>query len=149
MGPFVYRLIFDSFLKVGLYVGILFFLTQCTSPPDITLNNPYDPESDSFISFSRLKTLEAGSITRENAIVKAVFLEDFGRIPVRKGICWARTPNPSLSDQCTNEGGGFGSGRFSSNLTDLEMTTQYYARSYYENEDTTVFGNQIEFITDN
>jgi hypothetical protein len=62
-----------------------------------------------------------------------------------RGICYATTQNPTISNSTSSAGNG--SGDFSSNLTGLSPATTYYARAFASDANNTVYGNQISFTT--
>lgn len=63
-----------------------------------------------------------------------------------KGVCWSTTPDPTISDNITNEGSG--PGVFTSDLTKLAVYTTYYVRAYVTNSaGFTSYGNPVQFMT--
>jgi hypothetical protein len=69
-----------------------------------------------------------------------------GESPVtQRGVVWSNSPNPTLSDNFTSN--GTGSGLFSSSITVLSASTNYYIRAYATNSFGTSYGNQIEIQT--
>lgn len=64
-----------------------------------------------------------------------------------KGICYATTQNPTISN--TKISGGSGTGSFTSNLTGLMQDTRYYIRAYATNSSGTSYGDQVTFQTTN
>jgi uncharacterized protein (TIGR02145 family) len=76
------------------------------------------------------------------------FVSDNGGTDITaKGICWGANPNPTLSSNYTNEGGGIGG--FASTLTNLNLATTYYYRAYANNSAGTSYGNEMSFTTQN
>jgi uncharacterized protein (TIGR02145 family) len=85
------------------------------------------------------------SITSSTAISGGfVYGDGAGRVTSR-GVCWAKFPNPSISDSKTEDGSGLGS--FISKLTQLEVNNTYYVRAYATNEVGTAYGELRSFIT--
>ena len=70
---------------------------------------------------------------------------DGGSPVTDKGVCWATTTNPSITDSKTSN--GTGSDSFISNITVLTSGTTYYVRAYATNSQGTAYGNQIIFST--
>jgi uncharacterized protein (TIGR02145 family) len=64
---------------------------------------------------------------------------------IQKGVCWSSSPNPTISDNYTNDGTGAES--FSSQLSELSSSTTYYVRAYASNSEATVYGEQKVFTT--
>lgn len=58
-----------------------------------------------------------------------------------RGICWGDTPNPTITDNHTNDGTGIG--YYTSVLSDLDPTHIYYVRSYVTNTTGTAYSNQV------
>lgn len=61
-----------------------------------------------------------------------------------KGICWSTTPNPTIANDKTNEGGGANS--FTSRAF-LSTNSTYYVRAYATNSFGTGYGNQVTVTT--
>ena len=64
---------------------------------------------------------------------------------VQRGVCWGLNPNPTLSNDFTINGSGFGS--FESSLTSLEPNTTYYFRAYAKYNKGVKYGEQKSFKT--
>jgi hypothetical protein len=62
-----------------------------------------------------------------------------------RGICYATTQNPSLSNFVVNAGTGVGD--FSADMSFLLPSTQYFARAYATTSAGTTYGNEISFTT--
>jgi hypothetical protein len=63
------------------------------------------------------------------------------------GHCYAKTPNPTISDSKTEFTVTIGIGEFTSYLQDLEPGTKYYAKAYLTRDNIIVYGNEINFTT--
>jgi len=61
------------------------------------------------------------------------------------GVCWSTSPNPTLVDSYTTDGSGAGS--FTSYLTGLNRSTEYYYRAYATNSYGTSYGEELTFYT--
>jgi len=62
-----------------------------------------------------------------------------------KGVCWSTSPNPTVTNNKTNENSGIGS--FTSSITGLNGSTTYYVRAYATNSIGTAYGSQVTFTT--
>lgn len=70
---------------------------------------------------------------------------DGGTNVIARGVCWGRSPNPTISGSHTTN--GIGTGRFTSDLTELATNTQYYVRAYATTSKGTSYGTQMTFTT--
>ena len=70
---------------------------------------------------------------------------DGGAAVTARGVCWATTANPTVSNDKTTD--GTGNGLFTSNLTGLTPGTTYFVRAYATNTAGTAYGNEISFTT--
>lgn len=62
-----------------------------------------------------------------------------------RGICWNSSPNPTISNNKTNN--GTGTGTFSSAMVNLLPNTTYYVRAYATNGIGTAYGSEVSFTT--
>jgi uncharacterized protein (TIGR02145 family) len=92
-----------------------------------------------------LTTTTVTSITLTTAVSGGNITNDGGGSVTARGICWATTTSPTISDDLTSNGTGTGS--FTSNLTGLTAATTYYVRSYATNSAGTSYGNEVSFTT--
>lgn len=84
-------------------------------------------------------------ITAHSAKCKGHVESDGGYAVTKKGTCWSRQPDPTVDDECTNDGSG--KGEFTSSLNNLLENTTYYVRTYATNATATVYGEQIIITT--
>ena len=96
--------------------------------------------------YAFVETSEVTDITSNSAICGGNVTTDNGKTVTAKGICWSTSENPTIEDNKTND--GFGTGSFTSELTDLEPNTTYYVRAYATNATGTAYGQQISFTTE-
>jgi uncharacterized protein (TIGR02145 family) len=90
-------------------------------------------------------TVQVSAITTSTAASGGNITSNCGVAITARGICWSKTPNPTISDSYTTEGSGTGS--FTSNLTGLSTGTIYFVRAYATTGLVTYYGNQFNFIT--
>jgi len=62
-----------------------------------------------------------------------------------RGICWNTTGSPTLADNFTTDGSGFGT--FTSTLTGLISGQTYFVRAYATNSVDTYYGGTVTFST--
>jgi hypothetical protein len=92
-----------------------------------------------------LTTISVSSITGVSALSGGQITDDGGATITARGLCWATSPNPTVSDSITFDGVGLGA--FVSTIDSLQMGTTYYARAYATNSEGTAYGNEIVFTT--
>jgi uncharacterized protein (TIGR02145 family) len=90
-------------------------------------------------------TVQVSSITTSTAASGGNITSNCGATITVRGICWSKTPNPTISDSYTTEGSGTGS--FATNLTGLSTGTIYFVRAYATTDLGTYYGNQFTFVT--
>ncbi len=93
----------------------------------------------------QLTTIEVTNVTPTTAVSGANISNDGGTAIIEKGICWNTLQNPSIEDTCNFHGEG--TGRFTSELSDLFPETTYYVRAFATNSVGTAYGNQNTFKT--
>ena len=92
-----------------------------------------------------VKTAQVTNITSNAAVAGGSVESDGRRTITARGVCYGKSPYPTLSDLSTKEGTGLGS--FTSSLKDLERNTIYYIRAYATNAIGTAYGEQVKFTT--
>lgn len=92
-----------------------------------------------------LITTAISNIRTTSASSGGTITDDGNGIISAKGVCWAETINPTISNDKTNEGGG--SDSFNSQITGLVAGTSYYVRAYATNGEGTGYGQNIYFTT--
>lgn len=61
----------------------------------------------------------------------------------QRGVCWAKTQNPTIADSLTNN--GTGNGTFTSQLQNLDIGVNYYVRAYAINSEGINYGEEKNF----
>ncbi len=97
------------------------------------------------IQIPTLTTASISSISWDTAMSGGNITDDGGAPVTSRGICWALTTTPTISNDTTLNGTGTGS--FVSKLTGLNPQTTYYVRAYAINSHGTSYGNQLSFTT--
>lgn len=93
-----------------------------------------------------LSTTELIGISSTSATVSGNITSDGGAAVIARGVCWSRNTMPVVgTDSTTNN--GFGTGIFTSSVTDLSPGKTYYIRAYATNSVGTAYSNQITVST--
>jgi uncharacterized protein (TIGR02145 family) len=92
-----------------------------------------------------ISTNSITSLTQNSAISGGVISSNGGSVINARGVVWNTAPNPTISDNKTND--GTGSGNFNSSISGLTPNTLYYLRSYATNSVGTAYGNELSFTT--
>ncbi len=92
-----------------------------------------------------LTTSAVTSVTSNSAYCGGVITSDGGANITERGICYATTPNPGISNNKIIV--GLGVGPFSTQIPSLIPNTTYYVKAYAINANGTAFGNQQSFTT--
>lgn len=90
-----------------------------------------------------LTTAEVTQVNDSSAVSGGIITNDGAGPITARGVCWSTQENPSIEDNCTND--GTGTGAFVSQITELESSTTYYVRAYATNSYGTGYGRQIRF----
>ena len=92
-----------------------------------------------------LTTVTVTSVTGTTAVSGGTITSDGNGAITAKGVCWATTTGPTITNSLTTD--GTGSASFVSNLTGLTSGIIYYVRAYATNSAGTAYGNEISFTT--
>lgn len=92
-----------------------------------------------------LTTIEVTDITGATATCGGDITDDGGLEVIARGVCWNIAPNPTIADSHCNDGEGIGI--FSSSITGLNVSTNYYVRAYATTSAGTAYGDQKIFTT--
>ena len=92
-----------------------------------------------------ITTDEVTSITPTSAVCGGEITYDGGKTITAYGVCWATKDAPTISDNKTEDGDG--TGKFTSNITNLEPGTTYYVRAYAVNANGAFYGEAKMFST--
>ena len=72
-------------------------------------------------------------------------IDSGGLVISDKGICWASTPNPTITNSKVSNGAN--GNNFTNNIRTLLPSTTYYVRAYAVNALGTGYGNEVQFTT--
>jgi len=92
-----------------------------------------------------LTTAVVTSITLTTAVSGGNITADGNAAITAKGVCWATTATPTISNSFTTD--GTGSESFISNITGLQPGVTYYVRAYATNSVGTAYGDEVSFAT--
>ncbi len=92
-----------------------------------------------------VKTISIDSITSNSAIVSGKALFNGGSPIIEQGICWSRTPNPTLVDNSKKL--TFESNVFNGIVSELRSNTIYYFRAFAKNKNGISYGNEVTVKT--
>ena len=96
-------------------------------------------------SLATVVTADVSNPTQDPALSGGTITDDGGASITARGVCWDTTSSPTLDNSHTTDGTGTGS--FTSEITGLNCSTNYYVRAYATNEAGTVYGDTISFTT--
>ena len=92
-----------------------------------------------------VNTTQPVDVLYTTATVGGNVTKDNGVAVTERGVCWATTDNPTISDN--KETSGDGVGAFTVSLTELADATTYYVRAYAINEVGISYGETNSFTT--
>ena len=101
--------------------------------------------NDSIAVIPVVTTKAMSHITTTSADCVVMVMASGGAEVSARGVCWSTSPNPAVSDNHTNDGGG--TGTFTSNITGLSANTTYWVRAYATNCAGTSYGQVKSFTT--
>lgn len=107
------------------------------------IKNPLLPEG--FSSQITLTTQAVSSVGQNSATSGVQVSGGFSEEIIDKGICWATSTKPTISQ--TKASGGVGGGLVSLSLTGLTPGVMYYIRGYVTTKNETIYGDQKQFNT--
>lgn len=103
------------------------FTSRAITPPTVS--------TDTISSISNTTANGGGNVTN-----------DGGATITSRGVCWSKSPNPTVA-LITKTTDGSGTGTFTSSITGLTLGTTYYVRAYAINSVGTSYGAQQTFTT--
>lgn len=90
-------------------------------------------------------TASAKNVLYTTATVDGNVSSDKGASVTERGVCWATTANPTVSNN--KKASGTGTGSFTVTLSSLSDGTTYYVRAYAKNSKGIAYGNTVTFTT--
>lgn len=104
----------------------------------------YSGETISLVPLSIPTTNNISSVTSVSAIT-GIQISNDGGANIRAGVCWSTSPNPTIANTYSLDAGA--KGNYKSTLTGLSANTQYYVRSFVNNDAGIYYGNELNFTT--
>ena len=92
-----------------------------------------------------LTTSAASSTTISSFTTGGSISSDGGNLVTYRGVCWSTTANPTINDNKILS--GTGTGTFTITLSNLNVATTYYVRSFATNSAGTAYGNERVITT--
>ena len=103
-------------------------------------------KEDVVISPPIVTTAAVDEVTANTAVCGGTITSDGNDEITGRGVCWSRSPTPTINNDKTRD--GTGSGDFTSSITGLYGNTTYYVRAYAINSASVGYGNDISFTTE-
>lgn len=97
------------------------------------------------VGMAAVLTNSITEITASSAVSGGNVTHDGGDNITARGVCWATTQNPTISNNHTSD--GTGTGEFTSHITGLDNNVTYYVRAYATNSNGTAYGEERTFTT--
>jgi uncharacterized protein (TIGR02145 family) len=130
----------------GLTANTLYYVRAYAVNSQKTVYGEQKQFTTSQIALPSVITSLVTNITQTTATGGGNVTSDGGAAVTARGVCWSTTSNPNISNSKTID--GLGTGTFISSFTGLTPYTKYYLRAYAINSQGTVYGNEVNFITD-
>lgn len=92
-----------------------------------------------------VKTLGSRDVTSSSAVIQCEAMADAGEPITMRGVCYGKSPQPSINGMHTSD--GMGLGQWESVMTDLSPNVTYYVRAYATNSFGTSYGEQLTILT--
>jgi hypothetical protein len=92
-----------------------------------------------------LTTTAATSTTINSFTTGGTISSDGGNLVTYRGVCWSTSSNPTINDNRILS--GTGTGTFTITLSNLNVATTYYVRSFATNSAGTAYGNERVITT--
>jgi len=96
-------------------------------------------------SVPTVSTIAISSVSQTSAVSGGNVTDNGGSTVTTRGVCWSRSPDPTITDSRSMDGNG--TGAYISSISGLSCGITYFVRSYATNATGTVYGNQLTFTT--
>ncbi|MFN5930188.1 MAG: WD40/YVTN/BNR-like repeat-containing protein [Sphingobacteriales bacterium] len=122
--------------RIAASLFVLFLFHSCDKVTDAT------PNQTGKISIS---SAAVSAVTFNSAITGGTVNSDGGSEVIERGVCYATTPYPTISNIRVRAGTGLGS--YQVTLQGLTPETKYFVRAYAYSAKDTSYGEHLEFTT--
>jgi|GEM_PF-1079374 len=137
--------VFSSILY-GLIPNTQYYVrSYATNATGTSYGNQVTFTTQSPITSPAITTIAASNVTLDAALSGGIISSGGGATVSARGVCWSTQQHPTTTDNFTTDGSG--TGTFTSQLSGLQPSTQYYLRAYATNAAGTAYGNEISFST--
>jgi endonuclease G, mitochondrial len=120
------------------FIAVLAFLYSCSKDPNVV-----PPPAAGLPSIT---TSNTSSVTHATAVSGGEIISDGGSVVTARGVVWSVNSTPTLATSAKTVD-GFGTGTFTSYVTGLSPNSVYYIRAYATNQNGTVYGNTLSFVS--
>lgn len=98
-----------------------------------------------FTGVVAFQSVIVSGVSTNTAECNVIISGDGGSAITARGVCWANSPGPDLTDSYTSDGAGTGS--YTSHVSGLSKETIYFLRPYAINVAGTYYGDEVTFTT--
>lgn len=97
---------------------------------------------------AQVNTLDITNVTSHSATVRGNITAEGSIAIIARGFCWSKNPEPELHNPYTKfVSDTEGAGSISWEIKQLNADVTYFVRAFYITSKDTVYGNQLEFAT--
>jgi uncharacterized protein (TIGR02145 family) len=129
----------------GLQPETKYFIKAYVTFNDITIYSLQAMFTTNPLDSPTVTTNEVTNISAISAQCGGNVTANGGYDVTARGVCWSATQNPTITNSHTTD--GTGTGNYTSELTELEIQTNYYVRAYATNSAGTAYGSEKSFTT--
>ena len=131
---FMKKINLNIFKVITVLIFAVFILFSC------------EDEFEYGIAKNAVKTSDLSNVSQNTANVVGNVILDGGYTIIAKGVCWATSRNPTISNfRIVDISTNLGSSTYQ--LFALQPSTTYYVRAYSTNTVGTAYGNELSFTT--
>jgi len=133
--------------SAGQYQGAMLIHSNDPGQPSVTIPVTLRiTDGPSTETVPTVTTGSAGNLGTNTATINAEITSDGNATLTNRGVCYAITPNPNLTDTCVSQEAS-STGSFAIVLSGLDVGQTYYARPFATNNVGTGYGSVVAFTT--